>query len=207
MQQNNYNTSRKMNNNNNNNKPVYKTFCKVCQDSGKTEKEYTSHNVRDSKSGNTTCPMLLSQECKRCFRRGHTIKYCTQQPMQQPMQPVVKKAESQAKTTPATKSKNMFTAFDTDSDEEEVVEEFPTLAAVVKPVAALNYGRLISMTEQQVKKEEIQAIVRSEQKAAAVKAPTLIVAPVVKTQKTFTSWASAESDSDGSDEEEDNSAW
>ena len=54
---------------------TYKSFCKVCQDSGKTETEYTSHNVRD-KCGKTMCPTLLALECRNCFKKGHTIKYC-----------------------------------------------------------------------------------------------------------------------------------
>lgn len=52
-----------------------KTFCKVCSDAGKSEEEYTSHNVRD-RDGNTTCITLLNQECRFCFRPGHTVKFC-----------------------------------------------------------------------------------------------------------------------------------
>ena len=52
-----------------------KPFCKVCCDAGKCEEEYTSHNVRD-RDGNTTCITLLNQECRFCFRAGHTVKFC-----------------------------------------------------------------------------------------------------------------------------------
>ena len=51
-------------------------FCKVCQDAGKPEQLYTNHYVRDNKDGRVLCPTLLSQECRRCFQKGHTIKYC-----------------------------------------------------------------------------------------------------------------------------------
>jgi hypothetical protein len=59
-------------------KPVFKKFCKVCQDAKKSESEYTSHNVRESKDpkSKTLCPTLLAQECRHCFRKGHTVKYC-----------------------------------------------------------------------------------------------------------------------------------
>ena len=63
----------KMNNNNNNNK--YKPFCKVCADAGKTD---TAHYVRltyDTKSP-VVCPTLLALECRYCFKKGHTVKYC-----------------------------------------------------------------------------------------------------------------------------------
>ena len=56
-----------------------KTFCKVCYDAGKTDAEYTSHNVRSlSVKGvrKVTCPLLLSQECRFCGKNGHTKSYC-----------------------------------------------------------------------------------------------------------------------------------
>jgi hypothetical protein len=57
---------------------VVKKFCKVCQDAGKPESEYTSHFVRDSPgpNGKVICPTLLSQKCRGCGINGHTYKYC-----------------------------------------------------------------------------------------------------------------------------------
>ena len=59
---------------------VKKPYCKVCHDAGKQESEYTSHYVRTlpDRNGNTvvTCPTLLSIECRFCFQKGHTIKFC-----------------------------------------------------------------------------------------------------------------------------------
>lgn len=49
--------------------------CKVCRDAGKSEKDYSSHNVKNKK-GNVICPTLLAQECKTCKQKGHTVKYC-----------------------------------------------------------------------------------------------------------------------------------
>lgn len=57
-----------------------KPFCKVCKDAGKSETDYTSHWVKsyDKLTGKkvTTCPLLLSQECRYCHELGHTTKYC-----------------------------------------------------------------------------------------------------------------------------------
>ena len=55
-----------------------KKICKVCQDAGKSESEYTSHFVRDSPgpNGKVICPTLLSQNCRGCGINGHTYKYC-----------------------------------------------------------------------------------------------------------------------------------
>jgi hypothetical protein len=64
----------------NNAKNERKPFCKVCQDAGKSESEYTSHYVRTipDHNGNTTviCPTLLSTECRYCCKLGHTTKFC-----------------------------------------------------------------------------------------------------------------------------------
>ncbi len=54
------------------------TYCKVCRDSDKSEREYRSHNPKD-REGRTTCPTLLSLTCRLCKRQGHTPKYCDQQ--------------------------------------------------------------------------------------------------------------------------------
>jgi hypothetical protein len=52
-----------------------KPYCKVCHDSGKSEKEYTNHWVKDL-SGKVICPTLLSLECRCCYQLGHTVKFC-----------------------------------------------------------------------------------------------------------------------------------
>jgi len=51
------------------------TSCKVCRDAGKKEKEYNSHNVKNS-VGVTICPILLNNKCRFCHKKGHTLKYC-----------------------------------------------------------------------------------------------------------------------------------
>jgi hypothetical protein len=176
---------------NNSKTSVYKTFCKVCQDAGKTDKEYTNHNVRD-RTGKTVCPVLLAQECRNCYKHGHTVKYC----------PLTKKATEYKKPYEAPvkaqqpKSKNVFMLLESDSEEEvEPVNEFPTLKQVqvqIQPkVEPLNYSRLINMTEEQTKEAVIK---KAEIKALPLPKPV---------QKGKLDWANAESDSEGDEEEED----
>ena len=60
---------------NNNSKP----FCKVCYDAGKSEREYTSHYVKNKpgNEGKVVCPYLLSLVCTYCKKKeGHTAKHC-----------------------------------------------------------------------------------------------------------------------------------
>ena len=92
---------------------------------------------------------------------------------------------------------------ESDSEEDvevEPVNEFPTLkqAQVQPKVAPLNYSRLINMTEEQTK----EAIVAAAIKKAEIKAPVLPKV-VVESQKGKLNWATAESDSEGDEEEED----
>ena len=50
-------------------------YCKICKDSGKSDSECRSHNVRDRR-GVSTCPTLASLTCGYCKKKGHTPKYC-----------------------------------------------------------------------------------------------------------------------------------
>ena len=55
-----------------------KPYCKVCHDAGKSEKEYTSHFVKNNPTptGVIVCPTLLAQLCRYCQGKGHTTSYC-----------------------------------------------------------------------------------------------------------------------------------
>ena len=63
---------------NNTNNAYVKKFCKVCQDSGKSEEVYRSHFTRETPDPNSKviCPTLLALECRYCYKNGHTVKYC-----------------------------------------------------------------------------------------------------------------------------------
>lgn len=99
-----------------------KPFCKVCQDAGKPESEYTGHWVKD-RSGNVTCPTLLKTECRFCFKKGHTSKYCTKTkapPAIRP-NPATKSTPKSAAAPP--KIQNCFSVLDASDDEEEQIQE------------------------------------------------------------------------------------
>lgn len=110
-----------------------KTFCKVCKDAGKPESEYTSHSVRANNK--VICPTLLATECRYCWQKGHTTKFC-------PALEAKKKAEERQQVTEvkqslpqiqSIKKRGCFDILAEDSDEEE---KFPTLkkapAATIK---------------------------------------------------------------------------
>jgi hypothetical protein len=192
------------NNNNstklNNNKSGYKTFCKVCQDSGKTEKEYTNHNVRDIK-GKTVCPVLLAQECRNCYKHGHTFKYCPL--IKSETKAAAKKPyEEQQVKTVQSKPKNVFMLLESDSESEEE-KDFPVLQEQQQSKQEkqpLNYSRLINLTEEQVKKEEVKVLPKAT--VFIPKATVFIPKATYQSQKGKLDWATAESDSEGDEEEE-----
>jgi hypothetical protein len=99
-------------------KTIQRKLCPVCKDAGKPEKEYTSHFVRDKPGpdGKTICPLLLSLNCRKCGKKGHTFKYCkvnVKETRQEQARP------EQEKTRPNTIQKGKFVSLAESSDEEE----------------------------------------------------------------------------------------
>ena len=183
-----------------------KKFCKVCHDAGKSEKEYTSHFVRSAPGPNSkvVCPTLLSLECRYCFKRGHTVKFCS----------TLLKSKTQTKTPATTPSKQQkeskeptilpTNAFDVllYESEDEDINEFPILGDVKEPVhtasSTFSYADALA-------------------KINKVTFEQAVIIPVIKATTTTTirkkfSWADCgESSSDEEKETEtqveDNSAW
>ncbi len=135
-----------------------KPYCKVCHDAGRSEKEYTSHWVKD-RSGKTLCPTLLDTECRYCFKLGHTAKFCdvlakNNKAKEKALSKEVKKS-TEIKVSQKRMPTNSFAALecDSDSEQEEIfteiaevirVEEYPALTAknveVRLPVSSMETG-------------------------------------------------------------------
>ena len=106
-------------------------YCKVCHDAGKSESEYRSHFTRETRdpTSRVICPTLLALECRFCYKKGHTVKYCSvlkeknnpTKMRQQETQKAVEKSEG--------KPNNMFDCLGSDFEEEEAVEQ------VIFPIA------------------------------------------------------------------------
>jgi hypothetical protein len=226
-------SSTKINNfNNKSNKP----YCKVCHDAGKSEQLYTNHYVKD-RSGATICPTLLAQECRYCFKKGHTTKFCQ-----------VLKAKQEGKTVepekpkyvkpiaPVSKPASVFAYLDFSSDDEEeekekeIVEDkeaaFPALTTITvvqsepKAPGKFSYASMAAKTEVDYK---IEQYTEKKQVAPILQQAKLSIPiqPFKSKFQTKINWDTAESDSEGDEEEEynaykakkapqvveDNSAW
>ena len=144
---------------------VKKPFCKVCQDAGKPESEYTSHFVRSrpDKNGKTTvtCPILAATECRYCFQLGHTTKFCPvieeNNKRYKKQEPEAAKAEKMpSKTKESRKPSGAFDVLADDSDDEKpvpnnkisqkVVDEFPALVESIGPAAKPSNASLKPVT-------------------------------------------------------------
>ena len=167
--------SRTSNNNSRNNQRT--PFCKVCFDAKKPQSVYESHWVKD-REGNVTCITLNSQECRYCFKNGHTVKHCPilagqnaekekqarrQEAQKRREQDELKKANEKA----ATKAKKTgFEVLRDDSDDEEESqpqqkpqekEEYPALpmpSARVEYSGRPSFASALKKPVAQVKKEE-----------------------------------------------------
>jgi hypothetical protein len=188
-----------------------KPFCKVCQDAGKTEAEYTSHFVRSrpDMNGNTkvTCPVLAATECRYCYKLGHTTKFCPvieentkrvkkQESLTIQAQKAYERASSRTVPEPVVERKYVgtFAALADESDDEKpmpvmkataapVVDEFPALVGL-KPAPP-------------VAKSAVSWAAMAEKPAAPVLKPIAKPTPQIATK----SWADY-SDSDSDEEEE-----
>jgi hypothetical protein len=135
-----------------------KPYCKVCHDAGKSESVYTNHWVRSlpDRNGktNVTCPTLLSNECRYCFKVGHTAKFCpvieqNNKARERNDRQIAREEEEVKKKVKIEKSKPArgFAALQDDSDSESeevkvstqpnIVEEFPALGAPTKTQMAV----------------------------------------------------------------------
>jgi hypothetical protein len=189
-----------------------KYFCKVCQDAGKPESIYTSHNVRQTqdKSAPVTCPTLLAQECRYCHKQGHSIKYCPiiKEQNDRKQQYQHKESEKKPVKAPAKKntSKNVYMIFADESDEEREREQerirnpVPT-PQIIKPQpnpSAISYASILQNTEKQTKEtKEKEKEPEFKQTLPEIKEVKQYV-PVTKKPQAKFNWADCDSD----DEEE-----
>ena len=185
------------NNNNSSSRSVFdlnKKFCKVCLDAGKPETEYTSHNVRDAKSGRVLCQFLLAQECRNCFQRGHTTKYCKVSVSAKPIKTLapVKKVKPNA-------PKNIYAMFDDDSSDEEnclpITEPTPVTQTQLKTNASnvLSYKSIVEKHKNEV---DLPIQMKAQIRLQITEAPT---ATWVSRK---VDWTNMGSDSEGEEEEE-----
>jgi hypothetical protein len=126
--------SRNINNNKKNSANTdVKKYCKVCHDAGKSEIEYLSHFIRESRDPNSkiVCPTLLSLECRYCSNKGHTIKYCKILEKNKNMSSRQERINNYHKTekndVKYKESSNIFDNLGSDSEEED--EEFSDIRA------------------------------------------------------------------------------
>jgi hypothetical protein len=203
-------------------KSISKPSCKVCIDAGLND-QATQHWVRNTQ-GKVICPTLLGQECRYCFEKGHTVKYCPKNkattqtftkkniitPVAKP-KPIV----SSARSTPT----NRYAILVDDDDDDMVflvkaskpknvveVEEYPQLVPrsqipIAPTLAFASYASKVKTEPVPVPKPavkpalEIQPLLRPTTPSTPTTPP-----PQIRPYKKYTNWADW-SDSDSDDDE------
>lgn len=167
-----------------------KAYCKVCADSKKPESIITSHNVRDPKTNVVLCPTLLSQKCNYCGQNGHTTSHCkSKQKDARIEERETKLAKTKAQRDTSKSMKTGFAALESDSDDDaDEVEDYPQVSppcapSLAKPVL-VGYAAALQ-------KEPLPT------KVYTIETFPMFQKPVKKLD-----WATAESDSEGDEEEE-----
>ena len=164
-----------------------KPYCKVCADSKKPESVFTSHNVRDPKTNVVLCPTLLSQKCNYCGQNGHTTSHCkSKQKDDRIEEREAKLAKTKAQTDTSKSRKTGFAALESDSDddvEEDYPQVSPTTHSLTKPLL-VGYAAAL------------------QKEPAPAKIYTIETFPMFPKPVKRIDWATAESDSEGDDEEE-----
>ena len=176
-----------------------KTCCKVCKDAGKPESEYTSHSVRANNK--VICPTLLATECRYCWQKGHTTKFCPALEAKERQQvSEVKKALPQIQPI---KKRGCFDVLAEDSDEEE--EKFPTLKKA--PASTIKLSPKNTTIVNEFPALQTKAIVKPTQILSGwvsiaatppLQQPVIVQKIVVKKEIKILNWADEESE----DEEE-----
>ena len=196
-----------------NSAPIQK-YCKVCHDAGKSESEYRSHFTRETRDPNSkvTCPTLLALECRYCFKKGHTVKYCAVlKEKDRVPAPARTQAPKKAIEKPKGKSNNhnVFACLDSDSEEEvvalkvaEVKEEFPSLpTSVLTRTQSVSTNYAAALSRPAPPKPVVMAlppVVTTAPKVEAKAAPWSSSMPKASTMKSWAAW-----DSESEDDEED----
>lgn len=169
---------------------VTKMHCKVCESAGKSDKEIRSHYPKN-RDGFTVCPTLLSQECRYCNKKGHTIKYCSKKTkdsdntwiLQQERQYANEKANKKA-------AKILLASFDAlyESSDDEV--EVEVVVPQQKEIRSTKYmDALLQAKPVEAKQVEAKPII-----AKTPKMPKIVAK---------LNWATADTDSEGDDSESD----
>ena len=179
-----------------------KPFCKVCKDAGKSESEYTSHFVKSQDGNKIICPTLLSQECRYCFKSGHTVKFC---------QVLLKKKNEEARVIKTkshfednnkqskqkqnqNKNQNIFSII-AEEDDNESKEEFPALNKI-NSITNVNNTNTITYASLAAKPKPCEIKTKAEEEVKKTKTVLSLKLPSTLVKKSWADW------SDSEDEEE-----
>lgn len=131
-------------------------FCTICKNSGKSEGQYTSHNVKN-RSGSVLCPTILQNICGICNQKGHFKSRCPNKKsvvdsILKPQKAEIKKEKKPVVARKMDMVKNCFALLDdSDSETEDepiCVEVKCTISEIKKPKRYINWADTDSSDEE-----------------------------------------------------------
>jgi hypothetical protein len=188
-----------------------KVCCVVCKSAGKSEREWSSHFVKNG-SGQVCCPIIKNNVCSYCNKKGHSVKYCHRKQydesklQSEKLNGKKEKKVIEKKVTP----KNRFSFGDEDDDDNvksyktKVFAEKVTKPALVKKVE-------VEVKEEKVCNSFLNAVLGKNKPLTPQQSPPQSPPPSVKqmaiisprpapVRKPLLSWACDSDDSDDDDE-------
>jgi len=182
--------------------------CKVCFDAGKPESLYSNHWVKDL-TGKTTCPTLLSLNCRFCGKKGHTVKFCSKLLKQNKQTEYIERKEKNTQSKTEETQKLKLAVLFEESDDENEKEDFPEIVKTTKAVPELDTEQVVTWASiaSKPKQNEVQHIVifkqEKPQKSSIVVEKKLAPWAIATTTNVNKRWIEFSDDEDDEDEDED----
>ena len=104
-----------------------KPLCVVCKNAGKSEREYSSHFVKNI-DGIVVCPIIKATTCTYCSKKGHISKYCNKRERDEKLATKQQQQSSRMRSKPCKKEVASvgFSVLSCD-DEETLIEDITLL--------------------------------------------------------------------------------
>lgn len=132
------------------------SYCNTCFKSGKSQKEYTSHNTKEKRGHNfvVVCPTILQTKCNACYQMGHTAnpKFCPllkRQEKERELQKRLTKENNKInKKVISNNFNNMFSVLNEEQEdyqkaiEPKVPKVSSILSSIETPINGISYAQI-----------------------------------------------------------------
>ena len=125
---------------------IMSSYCNTCFKTGKSQKEYTSHNTKEKRGHNfvVVCPTILDTKCNACNQFGHMAnpKFCPllkRQEKERELQKRLTKENNKInKKVIPNNFNNIFLVLDKEEDYQKAIEpKVPKVSSILPKVSSI----------------------------------------------------------------------